>query len=850
LASVAPGPGLASALMSIDRAAVGADAMLDVVAARARLLWHVQGELLADLARVVEATLAAEPARPDSDEDVDRVVAAVGELVGWTLHWTRRYAQGQVMAAVALQRRLPMVLAAVREGQICQAKAEAFADALACVNDETAARIATRLLPKARRWTLTELRSSLRYHVDKADPKAARRRYRRTVAGRDVWLQADPDGTATVSAQGLAPHRAAAAYDRIDRIARAARASGDVRTLAQLRADAFCDVLAGIPFQLIPGTDPITAQADAAACHHPDLVRSVPDWPTESRFPNTKTSDADGGQRPEPPVPPEDEPTGVIDLYDYDRACVTDEDRAWADIGFEPPGAADDETPDWWHLCHPTRPTPPQAQPTPPEGQPGATGGYATPTAGSESRFENRNPVPGPEDHLAASGPGTVGAQPTPTGERVTVAAGAESHFENRNPAPDPKDQAAAAGPAPVGAQPPPTGGRVTVAAGAESRSENGISAPDPKDLVEAGGPGPVGAGRPTSIGVQPTPAAGQATRVESRFENGIAGGDREDRVWAAAQADALFDRAVLSWDILPGDRCGCGGRLTVRPGVVDVQVKLTTLAGLDDDPALIPGLGVTLAAIARQVAFDPHTRPTWRWSIFDSHGHLLHHGLTRARPTAPQSRSHNEKTQPPTGWPAGSDPLLQNGKPDLNPTGDQAVRPCTCVRIDPGRRRGVVELQLTPTTLHQLLADPGRVPGWQPVLADIAAQVDQDRRLNPPGKWDQTDQHGNLRHHGHTQRMPDAVEEAFIRARDRSCRAPHCHVPASRCELDHRIEYAKGGPSHRGCVDLRCKRHHHLRDHTTIRITRTGGTVTWTIPSGRTFTVTTDKDLILTRDD
>src|SRR5690606_25410268 len=130
-------------------------------------------------------------------------------------------------------------------------------------------------------------------------------------------------------------------------------------TLAQLRADAFCDVLAGIPFQLIPGTDPITARADAAACHHPDLVRPVPDWPTESRFPNRRTGDADGGPNPgtgpddgagpddgggpdggagfdggggrpgtggpgagcgrvpEPPVPPEDEPTRVIDLYDY-----------------------------------------------------------------------------------------------------------------------------------------------------------------------------------------------------------------------------------------------------------------------------------------------------------------------------------------------------------------------------------------------------------------------------------------------------------------------------------------------------------------------------------------------------
>jgi len=97
---------------------------------------------------------------------------------------------------------------------------------------------------------------------------------------------------------------------------------------------------------------------------------------------------------------------------------------------------------------------------------------------------------------------------------------------------------------------------------------------------------------------------------------------------------------------------------------------------------------------------------------------------------------------------------------------------------------------------------------------------------------------------------MPDAVEEAFIRARDRSCRAPHCQATASRCELDHRIEYAKGGPSHRGNVDLRCKRHHHMRDRHDVRITRTGPTVTWTIPSGRTYTVTTDKDLILTRED
>jgi hypothetical protein len=81
-----------------------------------------------------------------------------------------------------------------------------------------------------------------------------------------------------------------------------------------------------------------------------------------------------------------------------------------------------------------------------------------------------------------------------------------------------------------------------------------------------------------------------------------------------------------------------------VRPGGIDVQVKLTTLAGLDEHPALLPGPGVTLAPLARQIAFDPVTRPTWRWSVFDERGVLRHHGVTRQRPTGPESHSESGK--------------------------------------------------------------------------------------------------------------------------------------------------------------------------------------------------------------
>ncbi len=78
------------------------------------------------------------------------------------------------------------------------------------------------------------------------------------------------DGVASLGGSNLAPQQAMAAYDRVDRIARAARSAGDPRTLAQLRADVFTAVLAGNPFHTIPPTDPLTQQADAEYPAQPD----------------------------------------------------------------------------------------------------------------------------------------------------------------------------------------------------------------------------------------------------------------------------------------------------------------------------------------------------------------------------------------------------------------------------------------------------------------------------------------------------------------------------------------------------------------------------------------------------
>ncbi len=364
------------------------------------------------------------------------------------------------------------------------------------------------------------------------------------------------DGTACLSGYNLPTDKALAAYDRLNRLARAAKSAGDARTLAQLRADAQLDLLAGIPFQLSPTIDPVTADADAL---HPTDADDAADSRSETRNPDRASNEPAG-----------EEPIG------------------WGVFGDGEPLEAD-------------------------------------------SPFETGN-----SDWI-----GTTREEPIGHGVFGDDLAGADSRFEtgNRNAADT---------------------GR---GAEADSRSETG----------------------------KPDPTSGQH------------GG--------AVQA---------------GDRCVCGGiQPKPRRGVVDIQIKLSTLAGLDNDPALIPG--------------------------------------------------------------------------------------------------------------------------WAPVLADIARQISFDRKANPAWKWSATDEHGNLLHHGHTHRRPTATEAAFVRARDRTCRSPGCRRNARRCDLDHRHDYAKGGCSHRGNIEARCPHHHRFKTRPGHKLTRIRRRTIWTTPNGRNYDIGPDKDIVLT---
>ena len=84
----------------------------------------------------------------------------------------------------------------------------------------------------------------------------------------------------------------------------------------------------------------------------------------------------------------------------------------------------------------------------------------------------------------------------------------------------------------------------------------------------------------------------------------------------------------------------------------------------------------------------------------------------------------------------------------------------------------------------------------------------------------------------------PTERQKQFLRTRDQHCRFPGCRRPARKCDIDHTIPYAEGGPTCLCNLEHFCERHHTLKHHTDWTVTQlTGGILHFTAPTGRTHT-------------
>ena len=213
LASLPPGPELGRVLASVDLSALTSADLYVLSSVRAGQVAFEESQLLAVMLEAAYAERAEALARktnprgplpsvPVRATDLDEFS---GDQLAFTLTRARVTAHAQLLMARDLMERIPVVFTALRSGRIDLVRARVFSDALSGLGDEQARAVADKLILKAEGWTPGILRERLRYHVLKADPSLARKRYEWSVADRKVFLQPYADGTAEIGGVNLPP---------------------------------------------------------------------------------------------------------------------------------------------------------------------------------------------------------------------------------------------------------------------------------------------------------------------------------------------------------------------------------------------------------------------------------------------------------------------------------------------------------------------------------------------------------------------------------------------------------------------------------------------------------------------
>ena len=150
-----------------------------------------------------------------------------------------------------------------------------------------------------------------------------------------------------------------------------------------------------------------------------------------------------------------------------------------------------------------------------------------------------------------------------------------------------------------------------------------------------------------------------------------------------------------------------------------------------------------------------------------------------------------------------------------------------------------LVQLIISLSTLLGVDAGVGHLSGW----GDVPAQQARALALQAGSIWKRvvTDPLTGraIEVSATSYKVPTAMAEQ-INARDRTCRAPGCQIPAEHCDHDHTNEWKPddaGGPTgETNLADLH-RGHHNLKTSGFWNSDQSpDGTLTWTTSSGRTF--------------
>jgi hypothetical protein len=240
LAAMPPGPELGRVLAEVDVFRLSGRDRVVVLQAEQRMVAHYHARSYRTIAAVTE-TVAEEL----EDDTLPHVAAATSVEIAAALRLTRRAADREVETALDLQRRLPTLWDALVTGRVDLRRLWVLLGGTVHLSDPVARRVIDEVIEEAPRLTTGQLGARLRKACFDVDPDDAARRYRHAVAERRVVTEPTTDGAANLMALDLPADQAAAAARRINHLARQLRRRGETRSMDQLRADVFLDLLTG-----------------------------------------------------------------------------------------------------------------------------------------------------------------------------------------------------------------------------------------------------------------------------------------------------------------------------------------------------------------------------------------------------------------------------------------------------------------------------------------------------------------------------------------------------------------------------------------------------------------------------
>lgn len=238
LETMEPGHVLAVFLAHIDVDRCSPYDRIRVLRAQQRLLSWVAAEKYRTMASIVDVI-------DPEDMLVEYIEDAAALEVAAALRLTRRASESEMAFALDLKRRLPRVWEALVTGEIDVPRARVLVNETIHLTIAEARTVVDQIIDRAGRLTTGQLGHRLRKLCMEADSENAQDRYESAVEQRYVATQGDPDGTCHLFAMNLPPDRTERAMNRINLIARSLRRDGETRTMDQLRADVFLDIVEG-----------------------------------------------------------------------------------------------------------------------------------------------------------------------------------------------------------------------------------------------------------------------------------------------------------------------------------------------------------------------------------------------------------------------------------------------------------------------------------------------------------------------------------------------------------------------------------------------------------------------------